>query len=133
MNKNQAVCDGIAAQPVLWYAYLMDDEDNDWGSGSYDFDKAIDTAVYVGAERIAVIEEGSDPVCVGEMYVYDSFRVSAVYPDGTTIDNDIVYDTGTDAINAELESAKEWFADREPAYYRISYYRDGRCYKAVEV
>lgn len=58
---------------------------------------------------------------------YDSFRVSAVFDDGKTIDNDIIEETGTEAINAELESAKEWFADQSPANYLISYYLDGEC------
>ncbi len=58
---------------------------------------------------------------------YDSFRVSAIFKDGTNVDNDIVEATGEEAVEAELEVAREWFRefDEEPRYFLISYYKDG--------
>ena len=58
---------------------------------------------------------------------YDSFRVSAVFADGSTIDNDVIEKTGNDAVEAELEKAREWFKDRDVARYMVSYYKDGVC------
>ena len=52
-----------------WYAVLMDADDNDWGTGSHDRDEAMGMAIRMGAERIAVIEEGDDPICVEEIEV----------------------------------------------------------------
>lgn len=49
----------------LWYAYLTKEDDNDWGTGTYDKNEAL-----AELERnkhytaIAVIELGSDPICV---------------------------------------------------------------------
>lgn len=166
----------------IWYAVMMDKEDTDWGTGSHDLDEAMDMARRMGAESIAVIEDGTDPVCIDEIEVKentmnknqmvadklntmeltemarniindteigmmdelfgsleteeqverfirefytDSFRVSAVWEDGTTVDNDIIYEVGEDAVKAELEVAREWFADRNPSEYMISYYFEG--------
>ena len=48
-----------------WYAVLRDQDDNDWGTGSYDYDTAVEMAKAYGEEaRIAVIQEGSGPVCI---------------------------------------------------------------------
>lgn len=58
---------------------------------------------------------------------YDSFRVSAVFEDGSTIDNDIVKGFGNEAVEAELEEAREWFKDRDVSRYMVSYYKDGTC------
>ncbi len=50
----------------LWYAVEMDAEDNDWGTGSYDYAEAVEMARRMGPDaQIAVIEMGSDPICVG--------------------------------------------------------------------
>ncbi len=50
----------------LWYAVEMDAEDNDWGTGSYDYAEAVEMARRWGPEaQIAVIEMGNDPICVG--------------------------------------------------------------------
>ena len=109
----------------LWYAVQMD-RDDDWGIGSYDFDEAMKRAKGSGAELIAVIEEGDNPVCIDEIYLYDSFRVSAVFEDGTTADNDVLVPAlGRDSIEAELEEARKWFSEQNPACYMISYYKDG--------
>ena len=56
-----------------FYAVMADREDTDWGTGSYSLDKAIE----MGKEKkdvypdgyIAVIEMGSDPICVEEIEV----------------------------------------------------------------
>lgn len=57
----------------IWYAVLKDREDNDWGSGSYDYDKAVQMVIsnrdiYPDA-YIAVIEEGNDPICIATIQV----------------------------------------------------------------
>ena len=55
-----------------WYAVLTDNEDNDWGTGSYDLTEAEEMVArykamgYVDA-YIAVIDEGGDPICVEEI------------------------------------------------------------------
>lgn len=55
-----------------WYAVLTDNDDTDWGDGSYDLDEAIvrcavlRDAGHDGA-YIAVIAEGDDPICVDEI------------------------------------------------------------------
>lgn len=52
----------------LWYAVLRDEGDTDWGTGSYDLGEAKQMATGMGADAyIAVIEEGSDPICVEEI------------------------------------------------------------------
>lgn len=53
----------------LWYAVLEDVEDNDWSDGSYNLSEAINMAKRLKEEgfpnaSIAVIDEGSDPICV---------------------------------------------------------------------
>lgn len=47
-----------------WYAVLRDDEDNDWGYGSENYEEAVEMARKMGPDaRIAVINNGKDPVC----------------------------------------------------------------------
>ena len=46
-----------------WYAVLMDEEDNDWGHGSKDYEEAVAMAKKCNAYAIAVINDGTDPVC----------------------------------------------------------------------
>lgn len=61
----------------LWYSILKDREDNDWGSGSFDKDEAIEMAKRNDCKLIAVIdanydEEGNpitDGLCIKEMEV----------------------------------------------------------------
>lgn len=61
----------------LWYAIQIGADDNDWGYGSYSEEDAIEWA---GKEaesnpnkqiRIAVIEEGPDPVCIDERIIQE--------------------------------------------------------------
>lgn len=60
-----------------WYAVMKDDDDNDWGYGSYDMAEAeamvnrLKSQGYTDA-YIAVIDEGTadkpaDPICVEEI------------------------------------------------------------------
>ena len=53
----------------LWYAVMRGNDDNDWGSGSYDYDEAVEMVQeYIpDGGYIAVIEEGNDPICVEEI------------------------------------------------------------------
>lgn len=48
-----------------WYAVEMDEEDNDWGTGSYDYKEAVAMAERMGARYIAVIDlsGGDGGVC----------------------------------------------------------------------
>lgn len=55
----------------IWYAIMQDNDDQDWGTGSFDKNEAI---VRVKAMRdeypdayIAVIDNGPDPVCIYEI------------------------------------------------------------------
>lgn len=50
----------------VWYAVELDENDNDWGTGSYDYCEALEIARKQGAKYIALI--GRD-VCVGIMKV----------------------------------------------------------------
>lgn len=56
-----------------WYAWQVDENDNDWGSGTYDKDEAIRKAKERNYKRIAVIEEGNDPICVEELINGEDF------------------------------------------------------------
>lgn len=74
---------GICESPKrLWYAVLRDSDDNDWGSGSFDWDNAVKLAKIFGDDsRIAAIdgaydEKGNahaDPICVAEYFNGEDF------------------------------------------------------------
>lgn len=51
----------------LWYAVMADRDDTDWGTGSYDLDKAKEMCRHYKDGYIAVIRDGGDPVCVEEI------------------------------------------------------------------
>ena len=57
----------------IWYAVLKDNEDNDWGTGSFDLGEALTMArnyrdnLDCPDAYIAVIDDGPDPVCVDEI------------------------------------------------------------------
>ena len=53
----------------MWYAIQKNREDNDWGTGSHDYNEAVQMAKEQGCAMIAVIEEGDDPICVDEIEV----------------------------------------------------------------
>ena len=57
----------------MWYAVLVDFNDTDWGYGSHSLQEA--ERLVEGLHRdgypdayIAIIAEGSSPVCVGEIH-----------------------------------------------------------------
>ena len=66
-------------------------------------------------------------------------RVSAVWEDGTSVDNDKIDVSGMsdaemeDVINSELASAEEWFSDRNPKEYAVSIYSGDRSVDAYIV
>ena len=56
----------------MWYAILLDNDDRDWGTGSYNLDEAISRAQSLREDYpetyIAVIDNnGLDPVCIDEI------------------------------------------------------------------
>lgn len=59
-------------EKVYWYAIMTDNEDNDWGTGSYNLDEAKEKVAHLHAigypdAYIAIIEEGNNPICVEEI------------------------------------------------------------------
>lgn len=51
-----------------WYAVMRDNEDNDWGIGSYEYGTALAMVQqYLPDGYIAVIDNGVDSVCVREV------------------------------------------------------------------
>lgn len=58
---------------MLWYAAMLDLTDSDWGYGSHDLTEA--EKLVQGLQRdghpeayIAIIAEGDNPVCIGEIH-----------------------------------------------------------------
>lgn len=55
-----------------WYAIMMDLDDQDWGTGTFDKEEAIrrvrDLRPDYPDAYIAVIQEGNDPICVEEIH-----------------------------------------------------------------
>lgn len=58
--------EAVEPLPVLWYAVQADSSD-DWGTGSFDREKAVEMAKQWGYPLIAVVEMGADPVCIDEI------------------------------------------------------------------
>lgn len=58
---------------------------------------------------------------------FDAWRISAVWNDGTTVDNDMHERTGSalGEINEELAESEEWFWDRDPAEFLVNFYDGG--------
>lgn len=57
----------------IWYAVMMDADDNDWGHGSFDLEEAkrmVKPYLSKGG-YIAVIDDGDDPVCIDEIRDFD--------------------------------------------------------------
>lgn len=49
----------------IWYAVEQDANDNDWGTGSYEYAEAVEIAKRYGKEaRIAVISDNDSPECI---------------------------------------------------------------------
>ena len=56
----------------VWYAVMKDNDDTDWGYGSFDIDEARARVRNYRADGykdayIAVIDDGDDPICIGEI------------------------------------------------------------------
>lgn len=53
----------------FWYAVMRDSDDTDWGTGSYNYEEALEMVhQYIqDGGYIAVIEECDDPICVEEI------------------------------------------------------------------
>ena len=48
----------------IWYAITdLQNEDNDWGYGSYDYDTAVEILKEIGHGEISVIALNEDPEC----------------------------------------------------------------------
>ena len=64
-----------------WYAIQRDADDNDWGTGSFDWDEAVKMAKSKGCQQIAEIDGGydengattTDPICVAEYHAGEDF------------------------------------------------------------
>lgn len=57
------------AKEKIWYAVMTDLEDTDWGYGSHNLCEAKDMARNYGKDAyIAVINEGTEPICVREIH-----------------------------------------------------------------
>lgn len=54
----------------IWYAVMSDPEDNDWGTGSFDYDEALEMVkpFIPDGGHIAVIDDGDDPICIDEIH-----------------------------------------------------------------
>ena len=57
---------------TIWYAVMTDNDDYDWGSGSYNLDEADERVNNLREQGyteayIAVIRENSDPICIEEI------------------------------------------------------------------
>lgn len=55
----------------IWYAIMMDNDDQDWGTGTFDKAEAIQRVKDLRSDYpdayIAVIDDGHDPVCIEEI------------------------------------------------------------------
>ncbi len=82
----------------LWYACMMDREDSDWGTGSFDLDEAIKTVKSWKKEDrpeayIAVIDadydddgfETTDPICVEEIEVENDSEITDAETDAAAL------------------------------------------------
>ena len=50
-----------------WYAVMVDNDDADWGYGSYSLDEAKEMVKNYPDGYIAVIDDGGDPICIDEI------------------------------------------------------------------
>jgi hypothetical protein len=57
----------------LWYALQASEEDNDWGTGTYDREESIKIAKEKNYFRVAIIEQGNDPICIAELINGEDF------------------------------------------------------------
>ena len=64
--------DAPEAENPVWYAVMRDRDDDDWGTGSRDYDEAVRMAQALRDDGysdayIAVIDDGDDPICTDEI------------------------------------------------------------------
>ena len=54
----------------IWYAAMRNKEDNDWGFGSFNLEEAKKMVLNFEEPDayIAVIDDGDDPICIGEIH-----------------------------------------------------------------
>lgn len=52
----------------IWYAVMKDMDDDDWGYGSFNLQEAMEMVKKYPEGYIAVIDDGRDPICVGEIW-----------------------------------------------------------------
>lgn len=115
-NINQAVCDRIGEWDLPWD---VQDVVNDTG---LEVMNELFGDIKTPGELIAFVRENLE--------TYDSFMVSAVFEGGATIDNDMVYeecDSQSENVDTELNVARDWFAEKDPDCYMVSYYKDREC------
>lgn len=61
----------------LWYAVLMDKDDNDWGYGSFNEEEAykmVKPFIKDGG-YIAVIDDSNDPICIKEIHEFENEKL----------------------------------------------------------
>ena len=96
-----------------WYAVMTDNNDSDWGTGSYDLEEAKAMARNYGKEAfIAVIEEGNDPVCIEE--IRDIEEEKELF---NSFDSDISFTDVEEARNYFMQDeTAEWFGEEEKQF-----------------
>lgn len=62
-DEDELIEDQLVEVDPAWYAIEMDEDDNDWGTGSFDYAEAVAMAKRMEAKYIAVIRLGDDPIC----------------------------------------------------------------------
>lgn len=55
----------------IWYAVLRDNEDNDWGYGSFDIEEAKRMARDMGEEAYIAVIDDDDKFCLDEIHDLD--------------------------------------------------------------
>lgn len=62
-DENELIEEQLIETSPAWYAVGIDEDDNDWGTGSFDYTEAVAMARRMDAKYIAVIRLGDDPIC----------------------------------------------------------------------
>lgn len=110
-----------------WYA-VQGNMDNDWGYGSYDLEEAKQMLADLCEDygKIAVIEEGDDPVCVEELTYDDLFDINFVVVDQVKSDQfeDIV--SNEDEADAEWDRLTDHDKKERESFYLCKAYTYGR-------
>ena len=69
----------------IWYAIMVDNDDNDWRTGSFDKKEAVARCLELRKcghpeAYIAIIDDGSDAICIGE--IHDISEYDCQKPEG---------------------------------------------------